>query len=225
MKDIDPNTPEILFIESLENMLKSVGISRIYEAMDYWKLMKESVYRDVFNRQNPNNSEKYKEHKGRQAFIKIFQFRYKQTYDIDYDIPISDRDAHSIGLILKDLDDLKIPIDSYLEWYFEDYLVKKNSKVESIVYPCKKWVLQSFRLNNKDTMEDIQKKQLEEKERITLFVRSRAIIRDSKFVKRELADEVIDTLKRYNNNEFELDELRSKVAGFEDTLRKAKTKI
>lgn len=225
MKDIDPNTPEILFIESLDNMLKSVGISKMYEAMDYWKLMKEAVYREVFNRQNPNSSEKYKEHKGRQAFIKIFQFRYKQTYDIEYDIPVSERDAHVISLILKDLDNLKIPIETYLEWYFEDYIVKKNTKVESIIYPCKKWVLQSFRLNNKEAMEDIQKKQLEEKERITLFDRSRAVIRDSKFVKRELADEVIDTLKRFNNSEFELDELRTRIVGFEDTLKKAKTKI
>jgi len=225
MKDIDPNTPEILFINSLETMLKSVGINRMYEAMDYFKLMKESVYRDVFNRQNPNNSEKYHEHKGRQAFIKIFQFRYQQTYDIAYDIPVSDRDAHCITLLLKDLEELKIPIDIYLEWYFEDYIVKKQSKVESIIYPCKKWVLQSFKLNNKDIMEDIQKKQLEEKERSSLFDRAKEIIRDAKFVKKEMVQEVIDMLKMYNNGDFTLDELRNRVSNFDETLKTAKTKL
>lgn len=225
MKNIDPNTPEILFIEALDNMLKSVGITKMYEAMDYYKLMKESVYREIFNRQNPNNSEKYKEHKGRQAFIKIFQFRYKQTYDIDYNVPISEKEAHRISILLKDLEEAKIPIEIYLEWYFEDYIVKNNKKAESIIYPCGKWVLQSFKLNNKDTMEDIQAKQLEEKERASLFDRARSIIRDAKFIKKEIGEEIITLLKQYNNNEFDLEQLRIKILEFEDILRNAKKKI
>lgn len=225
MNDIDPNTPEILFINSLETMLKSVGITKMYEAMDYFKLMKESVYRDVFSRQNPNNAEKYKEHRGRQAFIKIFQFRYKQTYDIDYNVPISDRDAHCIAVLLKDLEDAKIPMDAYLEWYFEEYVPKRESKVESIIYPCKKWVLQSFKLNNKDVMEDIQQKQLEEKERIALFERGKSIIRDSKFIKKEIGEEVIVMLKKYNNNELTQEELRDQITRLEETLKSCKTKL
>lgn len=226
MNDIDPNAPEILFINGLETMLKSVGITKMYEAMDYFKLMKESVYREVFNKQNPNNTEKYKEHRGRQAFIKIFMFRYKQTYDIDYTIPITDRDAHLINLLLKSLEEAKIPIDPYLEWYFEDYIVTKKSKVESIIYPCQKWVLQSFKLHNKDLMVDFQQKQLDETERIALFDKAKEIIRDSKIIgKQNIGEDVVTVLKKYNNGEILLDELRTLIGQYKEELKSQKDKL
>jgi len=212
MSDIDPNTPEILFMTSLRNMIKSVGIDKMFEAMDYFKLMEEAVAREVFNRQNPNNTQKYKDHRSKQAFIKIFQNRYKLTYDIDYDIPVSDKDAHSIVNLVKKLEENKIPIDIYLEWYFEEYVPSKKQNVESICYPCATWVFQTFKLHNKDKMVDIHQKELEEKERVELFEKAKDVIRSAKIIgNKELCEEVIDILKKYNNSDLTFDQFRQSI--------------
>jgi len=228
MNEIDPNTPEIVFMNSLRMMLKSVGIDKIHEAMDYFKLMEDAVGREIFFRQNPNNTTRYKEHRGRQNFIAIFKNRYRIMYDIDYEIPVSEREAHSIGLLLKKLEDKKIPIDFYLEWYFDDYVPKSKKTVDSIGFACSPWVSQAFLLQNRDNMEDLAKRELEEKERIEIFERAKELLRNAKAIgNSELAEELLSLLKQYNNSTVTLDQLREEIKKMKDknTLFKNKNLV
>lgn len=213
--EVDPDTPEILFMTSLKQMLRSVGIHKMYEAMDYFKLMEEAVIRECFNRQNPNNTEKYKEHRSRQAFIKIFQSRYRLTYDIDYEAKISDKDSRNIGLIVKKLEENDIPIDIYLEWFFDEYLKKRNFTVENISFPCSSTVYQSFKLNNRSMMDEIKNKKLEERARIELFEKGKEIIRYSKLVSdsemKNLALDVVELVKKFSNKDMGFDAFRDQM--------------
>lgn len=225
MKDIDPNTPEIVFMSSLRQMLKSVGIDKIHEAMDYFKLMEESVVRDVFNRQNPSNTNRYKEHRGRQNFIAIFKNRYKLLYDVEYEIPISDREAHHINLLLKKLEEKKIPIDCYLEWYFEEYVPKSKKTVDSIAFSCSPWVSQAFILQNKDRMEEITQKELRERERIEIFEKAKELMRNAKAIGNiEVADEVLGSVKQYNSGALDLEGLREAIKALTERNRLFKEK-
>lgn len=226
--EVDPETPEILFMTGLKQMLRTVGIHKMYEAMDYFKLMEEAVIREVFNRQNPNNTEKYRDHRSRQAFIKIFQSRYRLNYDIDYEIPISDKDAKNISNIVKKLEENDVPIDIYLEWFFETYLKTRSFNVETISFPCSSTVFQTFKMNNRAMMEEIKSKKLEEKERIELFERTKEIIRYSKMVSMpevsDLAQESLETVKKFTNKDIVFDEFRRLVLDQSQRLKTIKDK-
>jgi len=221
--EIDPNTPEIVFMSSLRTMLKSVGITQNQEAMDYFKLMEEAVIRDVFHRQNPDNTERYKEHRSRQIFIKIFQSRYKLTYDIDYEIPVGDKSAKMIGNLLTKLEKDEIPIDYYLEWFFETYIQEKKFTVESIMNPCQAWVLQSFKLQNRDSMEEIKEKKKEELEIVSLLDKARELVRTARVLNENtLEEEIVQTSKSFKAKGINLETYREMVKSFSRRMKTIK---
>ena len=223
MADINPDTPEILFMRSLKHMLRSVGIHKMHEAMDYFRLMEEAVHREIFNRQNPCNAARYKESRSRQAFIAIFQSRYRTAYGIDYEAPISERDAGSLSKIVKKLEDDDIPLDIYLEWFFEEFLKNRDLSVETISFPCSLTVYQSFKMNNRGVMDKIREKKIEERRKIELFEKAKEIIRTSKVLGQEdMAKDVVENAKAFNNGLMTTEAFREYVMNKIQEIKKIK---
>ena len=215
MNAIDKDSPEMLAVAAVKNILTAVGISNNKDAMDYFRLLEEAVIRDLLFRNGPSGN-KWKEHRGREAFISIFKSRYKIAYDIDYDVPLSQKEVGNVTQMVKKLEDLDIPIDVYLQWYFDEYLSSKNEKAESVSYPCSLRTFQSFRLNNQDRMEEIRSMKAKEKERIALFERAKVVIRTLREKNRTAAAAAcVSVLKEFNSSSMGLDWLREKVEEME----------
>ena len=215
MNVIDTDSPEMLAVSAVKNILTAVGISENKDAMDYFRLMEEAVVRELLLRNGPAGN-KYKEHRGREVFIAIFKSRYKIAYDIEYDIPLSPKEAGNVSQMVKKLEELDIPVDFYLQWYFDDFLASKGQKVESISFPCSTRTLQSFRLHNQERIEEIRNMKTKEKSRISLFERAKVVIRTLRDQgKTEDAASCVSVLKEFNAGSMDLEWLKEKVSEME----------
>jgi len=142
------------------------------------------------------------------AYIQNFKSRYLNAYDIEYASGIHAKEIVQVGRLIDSLKLKDIDVDSYLVWFFEEFLAKNEKMSPNINLSYSDKIVQNYMFENKDKIIARKQDMKNKKELEVLLNRAKILWRQTK---REELKEALEQFKQGKISRYDFKEIVNKI--------------
>jgi len=202
-------------------MVEPFGIDKIPDVMHYVELLGQAVDRHLFETSQKMLTQHRKTNEDRRRFIAIFNQRYLQATDMEYDRPITPVEGKMITQTTKTIEAKGFTIDEFLQWVFEVFLEESPKFNPATIHlVCSRFVIDKFLYENRDKIKQKQEAELQKKDALDVVARARTALRSLRDMgKTQDQEKIVSLLKQLAAGGIMLEELRKEVERVEAIIR------
>lgn len=155
-----------------------------------------------------------KQHSYVKQYIRVFQNRYLQLTDTEYNVKIMPEDVWGIKRTVEMLHKEHLTIDEYMTWLFDDFYQRDSSDTflpVRLTFTLSQWAMERFFHEMRETRKERKKHKVAEVRETVVLRRARVIMRRIKKRKTECAQWIAD----YRDRKMTLEALERNVSQVE----------